>query len=115
MRNLRGLSEDKLADGIDRYLEKYNRDNEPEYTLRTEMDAPYLYRGIFKDPPDRDLEPYTARKKRRYTRWEKSVHEAMRPGAVLIAGLRWRQAIFVALRLPGSVARSLEKPREEEQ
>ena len=65
---LRGLGEGRLGDGIHRYLEKRNRDNEPEYTLQTEADAPYLYRGIFKDPPDRDLEPHSDE--------EKALHQA---------------------------------------
>jgi hypothetical protein len=56
---LRSLGEINLAEGIHRYLEKANRDNELEYTLKTEVDAPYLHRGIFMDPPDRDTQPGT--------------------------------------------------------
>lgn len=36
----------KLAEGIQRYLEKNNRDNEPEFTLQTEVQARYLSQAI---------------------------------------------------------------------
>ena len=36
------LGEDALADGIDRYLEKRNRDNEPEYVSRNVI-IPFSY------------------------------------------------------------------------
>ena len=36
---LRDLGENNLADGVDRYLEKRNRDNELDYTLQPEVDA----------------------------------------------------------------------------
>jgi len=60
---LRDLGENNLADGVDRYLEKRNRDNELDYTLQPEVDAPYLNRGILKNPPDTNVEPKTEEEK----------------------------------------------------
>ncbi|MGO9159965.1 MAG: DUF262 domain-containing protein [Streptosporangiaceae bacterium] len=60
---LRDLGESNLADGVDRYLEKRNRDNELDYTLQPEVDAPYLNRGILKNPPDSSVEPKTEEEK----------------------------------------------------
>ena len=46
------LGDVKLADGIQRYLEKRNRDNELEFTLQTEVEARYLSQAIFSSTPD---------------------------------------------------------------
>lgn len=50
-------SEQKLAKGVQRYLEKRNRDNELEFTLQTEAEARYLNQAIFKESPDTTAEP----------------------------------------------------------
>lgn len=54
---LRELGEEKLAAGIDRYLEKSDRNNELKFTLQTEVPAPFLSQAIFKHPPDQSIEP----------------------------------------------------------
>lgn len=54
---LSALSERKLAEGLDRYLQKRDRDNEPQFTLQTETEARYLSQAIFKFPPDRSITP----------------------------------------------------------
>ena len=57
--HLTELGETKLAQGVHRYLEKYNRDNEPAYTLQPEVPAPYLNQVIFKQEPDDSVTPST--------------------------------------------------------
>lgn len=54
---LAALGEGKLADGLDRYLQKRDRNNEPQFTLQTETEARYLSQAIFKFPPDDSIEP----------------------------------------------------------
>lgn len=54
---LADLSEAKLAEGIDRYIQKRDRDNELRFTLQPEVNAPYLNHGIFKFPPDATVKP----------------------------------------------------------
>jgi hypothetical protein len=54
---LRDLGHESLAQGIHRYLEKPNRNNELEYTLETEAESNYLYNGIYLNPPGRNLAP----------------------------------------------------------
>lgn len=49
---LRLLGEDKLAEGVHRYLEKADRNFERQFTLQTEVDSPYLSQAILRDPPD---------------------------------------------------------------
>lgn len=51
------LGEKNLADGIHRYLEKADRNNELQFTLQTEVQSPFLSQAIFKSPPDRGIEP----------------------------------------------------------
>lgn len=51
------LKEDKLASGVHRYLEKANRDNEPDFTLQPEVPAPYLNQAIFQERPDSTVDP----------------------------------------------------------
>ncbi|WP_060915352.1 DUF262 domain-containing protein [Microbacterium oleivorans] len=51
------LGEDNLADGVHRYLEKADRNNERQFTLQTEVPSPFLSQAIFKRPPDRAVEP----------------------------------------------------------
>lgn len=46
-----------LADGLHRYLEKPNRNNEKQFTLQTEEPSPFLSQAIFKNPPDRTVMP----------------------------------------------------------
>jgi Protein of unknown function DUF262/Protein of unknown function (DUF1524) len=53
----RGLGHNSLAQGIHRYLEKPNRNNELEYTLETEVESGYLNHAIFSDPPNLDFLP----------------------------------------------------------
>ncbi len=60
---LRGLGENKLADGVHRYLEKTDRDNETAFTLQTEVQAKYLSQAILKDPPDPTIKPKTEEEK----------------------------------------------------
>lgn len=49
---LRLLGEEKLAEGVHRYLEKADRNFERQFTLQTEVDSPYLSQAILNDPPD---------------------------------------------------------------
>lgn len=51
------LGHETLANGIHRYLEKPNRDNELDYTLSTEVESGYLNRAIFNNPPDLSFQP----------------------------------------------------------
>ena len=58
------LGEKNLADGVHRYLEKRNRDNELQFTLQPEVPAPYLNEAIFRrsgdDPVEAVSEPEKA-------------------------------------------------------
>jgi hypothetical protein len=57
----RGLGEDKLAEGIHRYLEKADRNNELQFTLQSESsNADFLSHAILKDPPDTTIKPASA-------------------------------------------------------
>ncbi|MGA5464449.1 DUF262 domain-containing protein [Mycobacterium sp. NPDC050041] len=51
------VGESQLAEGIHRYLEKADRNNERQFTLRTEVDSPFLAQAIFASPPDRSVKP----------------------------------------------------------
>lgn len=51
------LGEIKLADGVHRYLEKPDRNNELQFTLRAEIASPFLSRAILRNPPDAGVEP----------------------------------------------------------
>lgn len=51
------LGERKLADGIQRYLEKADRNNEPQFTLQTEVESRFLSQAILKSSPDLALKP----------------------------------------------------------
>lgn len=51
------LGEENLANGIHRYLEKADRNNEPQFTLQTEVDSPFLSQAIFARIPDRSVPP----------------------------------------------------------
>lgn len=53
----KSLGENNLANGIHRYLEKADRDNERKFTLQAEVDSKYLSQAILKDPPDIDVAP----------------------------------------------------------
>lgn len=53
------LGEDKLSDGVHRYLEKADRNNENQFTLQTEVSSTFLSQAIFKNPPDQSVEPTT--------------------------------------------------------
>lgn len=53
------LGEAKLAEGVHRYLEKADRDNEKHFTLQTESPSTFLDQSILKHPPERDTEPRT--------------------------------------------------------
>ena len=53
------LGETKLAEGVHRYLEKANRNNENQFTLQTEVSSPFLSQAIFKKPPDDTVKPTT--------------------------------------------------------
>lgn len=54
---LAALGEENLADGLHRYLEKADRNNELQFTLQTETPSPFLSQSIFKWPSDRTIEP----------------------------------------------------------
>jgi len=56
---LHGLGETKLAQGLHRYLEKTDRDNETHFTLQTENEARYLSQAIMKYPPDSTVKAKT--------------------------------------------------------
>jgi hypothetical protein len=51
------LGQDNLAKGVNRYLEKADRDNVLNYTLKSEVQTSFLDRGIFSNPPELDLLP----------------------------------------------------------
>ncbi|MCV7120525.1 DUF262 domain-containing protein [Mycobacterium nebraskense] len=51
------LGEGNLAEGIHRYLEKADRNNELRFTLGTEVESPFLAQAIFKSPPDATVKP----------------------------------------------------------
>lgn len=53
----RGLGEENLARGVHRYLEKADRNNEQQFTLKTEVTSQFLPRAIFKSPPELGLTP----------------------------------------------------------
>jgi integrase len=54
---LAALGETNLADGIHRYLEKADRNNERRFTLQTEVASPFLAQAIFKSTPDTTVQP----------------------------------------------------------
>lgn len=54
---LEELSENKLANGVHRYLEKADRNNELQFTLQTEGSSAFLSNAILKSPPDSTIEP----------------------------------------------------------
>lgn len=54
---LQSHGEKQLAEGVQRYLEKRNRDNELEFTLQTEAEARYLSQAIFRKSPDLSVVP----------------------------------------------------------
>jgi hypothetical protein len=54
---LQELSESKLANGVHRYLEKADRNNELQFTLQTEVSSAFLSNAILKSPPDSTIEP----------------------------------------------------------
>lgn len=54
---LRKLNENRLADGIHRYLEKPDRNNEPKFTLQTESSSNFLNHAILKSAPDGSVKP----------------------------------------------------------
>ena len=74
----RGLGQETLANGIHRYLEKPNRNNELDYTLSTEVESGYLNHAIFKNPPDLDYHPHSEE--------EKALHRAVTQIRRLISG-----------------------------
>lgn len=74
----RGLGHETLANGIHRYLEKPNRNNEPEYTLSTEVESGYLNNAIFNNPPDLNFQPHSEE--------EKALHQAVSQIRRLIRG-----------------------------
>lgn len=51
------LGEMNLAEGVHRYLEKADRNNERRFTLQTEVDSPFLAQAILRSQPDRSVEP----------------------------------------------------------
>lgn len=51
------LGEKNLAEGVHRYLEKADRNNELRFTLGTEVDSPFLAQAIFRSPPDPTVTP----------------------------------------------------------
>lgn len=51
------LGEVNLAEGVHRYLEKADRNNELQFTLQTETPSPFLSQSIFRWPPDRTIDP----------------------------------------------------------
>jgi hypothetical protein len=51
------IGEKNLADGVHRYLEKADRNNELRFTLQTEVDSPFMAQAIFKSPPDITVMP----------------------------------------------------------
>jgi hypothetical protein len=55
--HLQELREDKLANGVHRYLEKADRNNELQFTLQTEANSAFLSNGILKAPPDPTIDP----------------------------------------------------------
>ncbi|MEX2553047.1 MAG: DUF262 domain-containing protein [Actinomycetota bacterium] len=55
----RELGEIDLADGMHRYLEKRDRNNQLQFTLQTEVGSRYLSQAILRDPPAQDLAPST--------------------------------------------------------
>ncbi|MBM6403523.1 DUF262 domain-containing protein [Phycicoccus sp. CSK15P-2] len=56
---LESLGETRLADGVHRYLEKADRNNELQFTLQTETSSAFLSNAILKSPPDPTIEPST--------------------------------------------------------
>lgn len=53
------LGKRTLADGVHRYLEKRDRNNELQFTLQTEVSSPFLSQGIFRFPSDSTATPST--------------------------------------------------------
>lgn len=53
------LGERPLAEGLHRYLEKADRNNEPQFTLQTEVASSFLSQAIFQREPDRSVTPST--------------------------------------------------------
>jgi hypothetical protein len=51
------LGEETLADGVHRYLEKPDRNNERRFTLRSDSDSVYLAQAVFTEDPDQSLTP----------------------------------------------------------
>jgi hypothetical protein len=51
------LGELRLAEGVHRYLEKADRNNEKQFTLQTEVQSPFLAQAIFRNPPDSTVKP----------------------------------------------------------
>lgn len=51
------LGEVNLADGVHRYLEKADRNNERRFTLQTEVSSRFLSQAILKSPPDDSVQP----------------------------------------------------------
>ncbi|WP_322411714.1 DUF262 domain-containing HNH endonuclease family protein [Microbacterium invictum] len=56
---LKALGEETLAAGVHRYLEKYDRSNELQFTLQTEVSSPFLSQAIFKYPANSAINPAT--------------------------------------------------------
>ena len=53
------LGETSLADGIHRYLEKADRNNELHFTLAAEAPSKFLSQAILRNPPERSVTPAT--------------------------------------------------------
>ena len=53
------LGEAALADGIHRYLEKADRNNELHFTLAAETPSAFLSQAILRNPPERSVAPIT--------------------------------------------------------
>lgn len=51
------LGEANLADGVHRYLEKADRNNERRFTLQTEANSRFLSQAILNSPPDGSVVP----------------------------------------------------------
>ena len=51
------LGETNLAEGVHRYLEKPDRNNERRFTLQAEVNSPFLSQAIFNNPPDHSIKP----------------------------------------------------------
>lgn len=56
---LASLGEQQLAEGVHRYLEKADRNFELHFTLTAETPSPFLSQAIFRNPPDRTVQPTT--------------------------------------------------------